>query len=60
MRKTTKSPGEKIVKDIKASAVGSTMLPVLLHAELYEGGELVQFGADPVTEHTEWPGKPMR
>ena len=30
--------------------------PVLLHAELYEGGELVHFGADPVTAHPDLPG----
>ncbi|WP_317056898.1 CbtA family protein [Roseovarius rhodophyticola] len=30
--------------------------PVLLHAELYEGGDLVHFGADPVTAHPELPG----
>ncbi len=30
--------------------------PVLLHAELYEGGDLVHFGADPVSAHPELPG----
>jgi len=30
--------------------------PVLLHAELYEGGELVHFGAEPVSAHPELPG----
>lgn len=30
--------------------------PVLLHAELYEGGELAHFGADPVSAHPELPG----
>lgn len=30
--------------------------PVLLHAELYESGQLVHFGADPVTAHPELPG----
>lgn len=30
--------------------------PVLLHAELYEGGELVHFGADPVGAHPDLPG----
>lgn len=30
--------------------------PVLLHAELYEGGELLHFGADPVTMHPVLPG----
>src|SRR5690554_6361624 len=30
--------------------------PVLLHAELYEGGELLHFGADPVTVHPALPG----
>ncbi|NIZ14752.1 CbtA family protein [Phaeobacter sp. HF9A] len=37
--------------------------PVLLHAELYESGALVHFGADPVTAHPELPGlfdEPMR
>ncbi|WP_291729579.1 CbtA family protein [Leisingera sp. F5] len=30
--------------------------PVLLHAELYESGELVHFGADAVSAHPELPG----
>ena len=30
--------------------------PVLLHAELYETGALVHFGADPVSAHPELPG----
>lgn len=30
--------------------------PVLLHAELYEGGDLVHFGAEPVSAHPELPG----
>lgn len=30
--------------------------PVLLHAELYESGELIHFGADPVTAHPDLPG----
>lgn len=30
--------------------------PVLLHAELYEGGDLVHFGADPVTAQPDLPG----
>lgn len=30
--------------------------PVLLHAELYEGGDLVHFGADPVSAHPALPG----
>lgn len=30
--------------------------PVLLHAELYEGGDLVHFGADPVSAHPDLPG----
>ncbi|QFT58397.1 putative cobalt transporter subunit (CbtA) [Sulfitobacter sp. THAF37] len=30
--------------------------PVLLHAELYESGELVHFGADPVSAHPALPG----
>ena len=30
--------------------------PVLLHAELYERGELLHFGADPVTAHPVLPG----
>ncbi len=30
--------------------------PVLLHAELYEGGDLVHFGADAVSAHPELPG----
>lgn len=30
--------------------------PVLLHAELYEGGDLVHFGADPVSAHPVLPG----
>ena len=30
--------------------------PVLLHAELYEGGDLVHFGAAPVSAHPELPG----
>jgi len=30
--------------------------PVLLHAELYEGGELVHFGAEAVSAHPELPG----
>lgn len=30
--------------------------PVLLHAELYEGGELVHFGAAAVSAHPELPG----
>ncbi|WP_163847328.1 CbtA family protein [Pseudooceanicola aestuarii] len=30
--------------------------PVLLHAELYEGGELVHFGADPVSAHPDIGG----
>ena len=30
--------------------------PVLLHAELYESGELLHFGADPVTAHPALPG----
>lgn len=30
--------------------------PVLLHAELYEGGELVHFGADAVSAHPDLPG----
>lgn len=37
--------------------------PVLLHAELYESGELVHFGAEAVSAHPELPGifaEPMR
>ena len=35
--------------------------PVLLHAELYETGALVHFGADPVSAHPELPGfEPIR
>lgn len=37
--------------------------PVLLHAELYEGGDLVHFGAEAVSAHPELPGmfaEPMR
>ena len=35
--------------------------PVLLHAELYEGGDLVHFGAEAVSAHPELPGfDPMR
>ena len=35
--------------------------PVLLHAELYEGGELVHFGATPASAHPELPGfDPLR
>ncbi|UWR11258.1 CbtA family protein [Sulfitobacter mediterraneus] len=30
--------------------------PVLLHAELYEGGDLVHFGAEAVSAHPELPG----
>ncbi|MCZ4353901.1 CbtA family protein [Roseovarius aestuarii] len=30
--------------------------PVLLHAELYEGGDLIHFGADPVSAHPVLPG----
>lgn len=30
--------------------------PVLLHAELYEGGELVHFGGAPVSAHPDLPG----
>ncbi len=30
--------------------------PVLLHAELYESGQLVHFGAEPVTANSELPG----
>jgi len=30
--------------------------PVLLHAELYEGGELVHFGAEAVSAHPDLPG----
>jgi len=30
--------------------------PVLLHAELYEGAELVHFGASPVSAHPDLPG----
>ena len=30
--------------------------PVLLHAELYENGALVHFGADPVSAHPDLPG----
>lgn len=30
--------------------------PVLLHAELYESGALVHFGADPVSAHPDLPG----
>ena len=30
--------------------------PVLLHAELYEGGDLVHFGAESVSAHPELPG----
>lgn len=30
--------------------------PVLLHAELYESGELIHLGADPVTAHPVLPG----
>lgn len=30
--------------------------PVLLHAELYESGQLLHFGADPVSAHPELPG----
>lgn len=30
--------------------------PVLLHAELYEGGDLIHFGADAVSAHPELPG----
>ena len=30
--------------------------PVLLHAELYEGGDLVHFGAEVVSAHPELPG----
>jgi len=30
--------------------------PVLLHAELYEGGKLVHFGADPVSAHPDLGG----
>lgn len=30
--------------------------PVLLHAELYESGELIHLGADPVTAHPVFPG----
>jgi len=34
----------------------SFVQPVLLHAELYESGELLHFGADPVTAHPVLPG----
>lgn len=35
--------------------------PVLLHAELYEGGDLVHFGAEAVSAHPDLPGfDPMR
>ncbi len=35
--------------------------PVLLHAELYEGGDLVHFGAEAVSANPELPGfEPMR
>ncbi len=35
--------------------------PVLLHAELYEGGQLVHFGAQAVSAHPDLPGfDPMR
>ena len=35
--------------------------PVLLHAELYEGGDLVHFGAEAVSAHPELPGfDPLR
>lgn len=30
--------------------------PVLLHAELYEGGDLIHFGAGPVSAHPDLPG----
>ena len=30
--------------------------PVLLHAELYEGGELVHFGAEAISAHPDLPG----
>ena len=30
--------------------------PMLLHAELYEGGDLIHFGADPVSAHQDLPG----
>lgn len=30
--------------------------PVLLHAELYEGGDLVHFGAEAISAHPELPG----
>ncbi len=30
--------------------------PVLLHAELYEGGDLIHFGAEPNSAHPELPG----
>lgn len=30
--------------------------PVLLHAELYEGGALVHFGVDPISAHPDLPG----
>ncbi len=30
--------------------------PVLLHAELYESGQLLHFGADPVSAHPDLPG----
>lgn len=30
--------------------------PVLLHAELYESGQMVHFGAEPVTANSELPG----
>lgn len=33
--------------------------PVLLHAELYEGGDLIHFGADPNSAHPELPGIDM-
>lgn len=33
--------------------------PVLLHAELYEGGDLVHFGADAVSAHPDFPGFDM-